>query len=85
VATPSGSRYVAGMENADPLETRLEEIRDLLREQTDLYREMAGRSLARQEEAMRAVAAGQRLYRRVLLVAGLLVLLLIVWVLGKLG
>jgi len=85
VAARPGSRYVAGMENPDRLEALLIEIRDLLREQTDLYREMAGRSAKQQEQAMRALAAGQRFYRKVVLVAAILALLVAAGIFGLFG
>ena len=65
------SRYVAGMDNPDRLEALLTEIRDLVREQT----EMGRRAVEQQERATRALAAAHR-YRNVVTVAAILVLLL---------
>ena len=83
-ATPR-SRYAAGMENPDRLEVLLTEIRDLVREQTDLHRETARRSVEHQEQAMRMVAAGQRLYRKVVLGAAILALIVAAGILGLFG
>ena len=41
------------MENANELTPLLTEIRDIVKEQTELYREMATRSVEFQERAMR--------------------------------
>jgi hypothetical protein len=73
------------MESPDRLEGLLTEIRDLVREQTDLDREMAHRSVEHQERAMRAIAAGQRFYRKVVVVAALFALLLAASMLGLFG
>jgi hypothetical protein len=68
------------MENPDRLEALLTEIRNLVREQTDLYRDLATRSIAQQEEALRGVAAAQRLQRRALLAVAILLALLAAWI-----
>ena len=59
------------MENSDRLEVLLTEIRDMVREQTD----MARRSAEQQDHAMRTLAVNQR-YHRVVTVGAILVLLL---------
>ncbi|MHC4223775.1 MAG: hypothetical protein ACYSX0_07360 [Planctomycetota bacterium] len=67
------------MENESQLAPLLTEIRDLVREQTDLYKEMARRSIANQEQSMAMVRAGQRMYRRLAFVVLVVVALLIVY------
>jgi hypothetical protein len=84
-ADVSRSGYATAMENPDRLEALLTEIRDLVREQTDLYREMSSRAVEHQEKAMRVLVTNQLLYRRVLMAAGLLVLLLLAWMAGLFG
>jgi CHASE3 domain sensor protein len=67
------------MENQSQLAPLLTEIRDLVREQTDLYKEMARRSIENQEQSMAMVRAGQRMYRRLAFVVLIVVALLIVY------
>jgi len=70
------------MENPERLEVLLTEIRDLVRAQTDLYGEMARRSVEHQEQAMRAFAAGQRFYRKVVLGGAIVALIAAATLLG---
>ena len=78
---PSRPVSSSTMDNESQLVPLLAEIRDLVREQTDLYKEMARRSIENQEQSMAMVRAGQRTYRKfafaVLVVVALLIAYLI--------
>lgn len=71
------------MEGADELRPLLEEIRDLQREQLEIYREQSVRSLQLAEESVSRQANYMRIYKRVLLALALL-LVPVVWVLWRL-
>ena len=61
------------METGDDTLKLLEEIRDVQREHLAEYRRVTQQSLELQQRAVARQEAGARIYRRVLLVAGVLV------------
>lgn len=69
------------MEDPAGVRALLEEIRDLQREQLEEYRKQASASVELAQEAVARQAAAVRLYKRVVVVAGLVVLAAVVWML----
>jgi hypothetical protein len=68
----------------DPSERALlEEIRDLIREQTGLFREQAARSIELQEEAMRRQARVIRLWKVLMSLLFPLMAFLVWWVMAS--